>query len=78
MTNEYKSQKAIFFGEMQMAAYTLLCKLQFLQDFFRKLCESVGIRENKVLQTFHFIRHHGRDVYLGMCSIKMATPILMY
>ena len=24
------------------------------------------------------IRRHGSDVYLGMCPIKMATPILMY
>ena len=26
----------------------------------------------------HCIRRHGSDVYLGMCPIKMATPILMY
>ena len=23
-------------------------------------------------------RRHARDVHLGMCKIKMATPILMY
>ena len=26
----------------------------------------------------YLIRRHGSDVYLGMCPIKMATPILMY
>ena len=25
-----------------------------------------------------YIRRHGSDVYLGMCPIKMAAPILMY
>ena len=27
---------------------------------------------------YYCIRRHGSDVYLGMCPIKMATPILMY
>ena len=27
---------------------------------------------------YYTIRRHGSDVYLGMCPIKMAAPILMY
>ena len=29
-------------------------------------------------QLYTHIRCHDRDVYLGMCPIKMATPILIY
>ena len=30
------------------------------------------------ITAIYYVRRHGSDVHLGMCPIKMATPILMY
>ena len=31
-----------------------------------------------MFQDFLYIRHHARDVYLGMCQVQNGVPILMY
>ena len=42
------------------------------------LIDAVGIILKKEFILISNIRRHGSDVYLGMCPIKMATPISMY